>query len=58
MTYTYVVMKVSRATYDEIVSKLAAAGEYVIPDGTVDMRGIAIALEDEDQTTEDPEVKA
>jgi hypothetical protein len=50
-TYTYVVMQLSKAAYDEIAEKLRAAGyDHVFHDDTphgaiMDMHGIAIGLE-------------
>ena len=47
MTYTYAIMEVSRATFDEIAEKLRAAGyDHAFHDGdaTLDMHGIALRL--------------
>lgn len=43
-THTFVTLEISRAAYDEIRSKLAAAdyGHCFIDDNTVDMTGIAV----------------
>jgi len=44
MTYTYAVLEVSDATYEEIAKKLKAAGydDVLGEDGELDMHGIAI----------------
>ena len=53
-TYTYAVMHVSRAVYDEVAGKLREAGyghafHEDREDGTVlDMNGIALAVEPEE----------
>lgn len=44
MTYTFVVMEVSPAVYDEVEAKLRAAGyDHAIEDGYLDMHGLALA---------------
>jgi hypothetical protein len=46
-THTYVLMEVSKATYDEIANKLRDAGyEHTISDeGELDLHGIALVIE-------------
>lgn len=53
MTYTYAILQVSKAAYDEIKAKLQAAGYdqavHEDPDGreaVIDMHGIALQAED------------
>ena len=47
MTYTYAVLEVSKAAYDEIAAKLRDAGyDHAFTDeGEIDMHGIALAAE-------------
>ena len=45
MTYTYLIMRVSQATYDEIAEKLYHLYRDDEDGGVLDMRGIALALE-------------
>lgn len=54
MTYTYVILEVSRPAYDEIKQKLAAAGysDQFHDEGSdfgvvIDMHGLALAVEEE-----------
>lgn len=48
MTHTYAIMEVSQKAYDEIRGKLEAAGysDQIDQDGSLDMHGIALAVED------------
>lgn len=55
MTYTYAILTVSRATFDEIRAKVEAVGDYPYavhmgPDGKnpviIDMHGLALQVED------------
>lgn len=48
MTYTYAILPISLPAYAEIKRKLEEAGyEHAIgPEGELDMRGIALALEE------------
>jgi hypothetical protein len=47
MTYTYVVMDVSRAAFDEIAAKMRAAGyDHVFHEDVIDMHGIAVKATD------------
>ena len=43
-TYTYVTMELSQAAYDEIRTKMEAAGyqHAIEKDGTIDMHGLAV----------------
>lgn len=44
-TYTYAVLEVSDAAYDEIAEKLIAAGyAHVFHNGVMDMHGIALSI--------------
>ena len=48
MSHTYTLLTVSSAAYDEIRSRLLAAGSgEAIADGLIDMHGLAIAPEPE-----------
>jgi len=53
-THTYAIMKVSKATYDEIERLLQEAGydHAIMEDGALDMHGIAIAHPQEDEDNE------
>ena len=49
MTYTYAILEVSQATYDEIRLRLIAADYAHAIDGTViDMHGIALQVQSRD----------
>ena len=51
MTYTYAIMEVSRATFDEIAAKLRAVGyEQAFDDdgATIDMHGLALRVASEE----------
>ncbi len=59
MTYTYALLEVSKATFDEIAAKLAAAGSTHSFDehggkNVLDMHGLALVVEDEPTSTPDP----
>lgn len=51
MTYTFALMQVSKATYDEIKQKLEEAGygHAIHDDGNLDMHGIALTTKDPDE---------
>ncbi len=57
-TYTYVVLDLSKAAFDEIKAKLAAAGyEHAFHQDSerglvIDMNGLAVAVEDKRPTSE------
>lgn len=60
MTYTYAVLDVSEAAYNEIAAKLRAAGYSHVFDkrrgekDLIDMHGIALAIEDTPTPTPEP----
>lgn len=47
MTYTYALLEISRAAYDEIAEKLKAVGheQAIMDGGEIDMHGIALTRE-------------
>lgn len=47
MTYTYVIINVSKSTYEEIATKLDEAGydHAIDDDGTLNMHGLALVCE-------------
>lgn len=46
MSYTYAIVQIARAAYDEIKDKLLTAGyEHAIEGGTIDMHGLALEVE-------------
>jgi len=49
-TYTFALMQVSKATYDEIKQKLEEAGygHAIQEDGALDMHGIGLTTKDPD----------
>ncbi len=54
-TYTYAVLEVSAATYDEIAAKLRAAGydhAFDSEEQTISMQGIALRAESTNEETE------
>jgi hypothetical protein len=53
MSHTYAILKVSKATYDEIAAKLLAAGyDHAFHGGAIDLHAIAIRV-DEGPTMKD-----
>ena len=51
MTYTYALLEISEAAYDEIKAKLNEAGYHQAfgEEGEIDMHGIALVKKEKDQ---------